>query len=676
MNFLPSQRFHSLGLKIKLTLLQVKFWVGIALVLRIFYLIEQSTFSPLYDQLSLDELEVAQTAKAILSGDVEKIPLYKAPLYSWYLAFVMKISGEAWFLLARLGQHLAGVFLIWMVADGLRSLLKNSPEKIRSGCIAGAVAFLAVYAPLIRLENRIVLDFWTVFFQTGLLWALFRWIENETRPTKWLVFAGLFSAFAWLTRPTLTLVLPFILVWIFLKAGNQKRWVSVAVFVLPVLLSVAGLGIRNHQVSGEMLLLPWQGGYDLWMSNRPEANGRYLVQPSYIVSDTANPTFELSQSEFSAAVDRGEVAPPEEGHFYKSLNKYWVSRTKEYVIENPVDWLGFYLKKNLYLLSQEEIYSFESYEVQKEISAVLKRLPPLGFGFVFPLALTGWIWWKKREKNAESQFLLLWIYAVTLTAATALYYASGRMRMPLVVPALMLGVESLAMFIENGRHPKARVKRISIFSGLVLLGMLLSWGDWWGVRSEEFRDREYLRLSSASYKKGQAEQALQYAELAEELNPEYPTIPLLKGQALYALGMHEEAAVSFEESIRRLPQALEAPYNLGVIYWYYLDEGEKALQSFKFVLSRNPGHGRAAALASIAEGIYGSLEESDRLLERARKTMNSPRNALLQVAEIANLQRHQKIQEVKVRLNQLLEQFPAEATRKMLVDDLKRARVL
>ncbi|WFB36498.1 tetratricopeptide repeat protein [Kiritimatiellota bacterium B12222] len=655
---------------------KVELWLVVAVVLRGLYLIEQSTFSPLYDQLSLDELEVSEMAKAILSGTVDKIPLYKAPFYSWYLAFMMKVSGSSWFLWVRVGQHLAGVLLIWMAVDCTRIILRGRQKQTQIVCVALVAAFLALYAPLLRLENRIVLDFWTVFFQSALLWSLFKWIDKEASSKKWILSAGLFSALAWLNRPTLTLVFPFLLVWVFYNGIPSKRKILVPIFALPLLVCVLGMGAWNQQVSGERLFLPWQGGYDLWMSNRPEANGRYLVQNSYVISQTANPTFEMSQSEYLAAVKLGETPPAATHQFYKSLNKYWVNKTMTYAMENPWEWLSLYLKKNFYLVNQEEIYSFESYETQKEISSVLKWLPPLGFGFVFPLALTGWIWWKKRDSTEKAQFLLLWTYAVTLSAATALYYASGRMRMPLIFPAVILAVESLAYVIETWKDPQAKAKRLSLFFGLLCIGIILSWGDWWGVRSEEFRDKEYLRLSSAFYAKGQAESALDYALRAEKINPDYPTLPLLKGQALYALGRHDEAVGSFQESIRRLPNAFEAYYNLGVIYWYYQDEGEKALDPLRAVLSNNPTHGQAAALASIASGLYGSMEESVQFLKLAQESSPPQKSMMLEVAEIAFLTRQGHTEEVNLRLKELWNKYPEGNTRKMLLDDLQRAQVI
>jgi hypothetical protein len=86
-------------------------------------------------------------------------------------------------------------------------------------------------------------------------------------------------------------------------------------------------------------------------------------------------------------MEEGAVEEPAPGRFYGALNRYWMAKTFNHLRENPLRGMGFYLRKNLYLVSQEEIFSFESFEVQRNQSSLLSRLPPLGFGWIFPLAL-------------------------------------------------------------------------------------------------------------------------------------------------------------------------------------------------------------------------------------------------------------------------------------------------
>jgi tetratricopeptide (TPR) repeat protein len=651
----------------------VHFWLLLALILRLLYLFEQQQISPLFHQLSLDEQEAAQSAQTLLSGQPDPVPLYKAPFYSIYLAGVMSLFGNGWLFMTRLFQHLAGVGLVWLTADSARRCIGGTDRHAGKWIPVAAAAFLALYSPLIRLENRLMLDIWTVIFQSGMIWALLRWRPVENTQKKWIVLAGLFGALAWLTRPTLTLVLPFLLVWIVVTAPTRRKLTSAVLFLLPVLLAVAGLGLRNHRVASEPLLLPWQGGYDLWMSNRPEANGRYLVQPGYVASNTANPSFALSQSGFASAIQQGEHPQPEPGQVFGSLNRFWVRKTLSSISERPLQWLGFYLKKALYLVSQEEIFSFESYEVQKRISPLLRWLPPLGFGFIFPLALGSLAWWPGRRSPRFSAFVLLWGYAGFFAGATALYYASGRMRMPLVFPAVLLAAWTLGAVIPAFRSVTGTpTLRKVLCAGLILLGGAASWGDWWGVRSEDHRGREYLRISSAYYAEGNATMALKFAETAGDIDPGHVMLPLYTGQATYALGRHAEAAEAFRTSMQILPEATEAAYNLGVISWYYLEDSEEALKALRVAAAPESASPAVLALASIVSGIHGTPEESGRYLVRARKAAGDAFSVIVEIAETAHL--HRRGNDVKARVTRLLKTVPP-GQQEMLLDDLRRAGI-
>src|SRR5690606_12490141 len=81
--------------------------------------------------------------------------------------------------------------------------------------------------------------------------------------------------------------------------------------------------------------------------------------------------------------------------------------------------------------------------------------------------------------------LLMWVYALVLAGGIALYFASGRLRMPIMFPTTILA----AMFIAEGwewlrlqRVQRSGHLRLSVFTLRLGSGSSLSWGVWWGVR--------------------------------------------------------------------------------------------------------------------------------------------------------------------------------------------------
>ncbi len=520
-----------------------------ALLLRLLYLLEQGGTSPLFYQPMLDEQEARDAALAVLRGTEPAEPYFKAPGYSWLLAAVIGIAGDAWPWVIRGLQHLAGAGIVAMAA-ALAGRLCPQPRWRRVAMpVAGLLA--AAYGPLIRLESNISLDFWVVFFQSAMLYFLCG-LMQQARAGKllWYAFvAGLCAAAAWLTRPTITVLLPFLVLWIWLCVGKFKGHVlsmrQVILFLLPLSLAISGVMARNWLVSEDSRAMPWQGGYSLYHANRPGVSGRYFTQQIIVEGEDANPTRQLAISGYLDSLTTESRNDWEKSPDYSAVNSYWTSRTVAVVREDPQRWLELMGKKSVYLFTDKEIFNYEEFDLQRELSPLLRYLPGR-FGVVFPLALASLAVWGALSPQRRRMHWLMWLYVVVLGGGIALYYTSGRMRMPLAFPALVLSGVGAAGLIY--------VRWVWKFVAVLLLaaGVAVSWTDWWGVRSESMAHVDLARMSNAAWHRGRFEQALELAEQAERLEPRYPGLPRLKGQAFYGLGRLQEAAVEFEKSVRVL----------------------------------------------------------------------------------------------------------------------------
>lgn len=614
-------------------------WFIVSLVVRLLYLAEQQSGSVLFYQQLLDEEEMRRAAEGLLAGHgFGPEPLFKAPLYPIYLAAVMLLTGDAWPFAARLLQHLGGALLVVLAADTVTRLL--APGRARTVAMHTTAALLAFNAPLVRLEHQLLLDFPAVLLQSAMMWALVRGIVPsepvvgvDARPCSrrrmaWLAGAGVLAAAAWLTRPTITPVLPALVVamgLLFEAPARTPRRVAarLAVFLAAPLLAVALFTARNAVVSGEALWLPWQGGYNLYESNKRGATGRYLEQSQFAVSSTGNPTqtimLEAYERETFGSEHRGPIS-------FGAVDRMWRNRAIAEVRAAPGAWVALYARKLLYLLNDREIYNVEVFDVQRRESPILTYAAPVTFGLVLPLALASFAFWPFANWGRRRAALLLLVYTVTIAAAIALYYASGRLRAPLYFPiAVFAGVGVGRCVAMTNKVAMRRALAVA----LALLGVAIAWGDWAGVRSERLDYIEYERLSNAASRAGEYQRALDYADRAAAASSEAgrsvsTAMPSLRAQALFGLDRFDEAAAEFERAAAVQPLDPIAPFNRGWIALFREHDAEAALPWLEQATARNPEYARAWAVYGLALIKAGRVEDASTLFTNGSSANDPP----------------------------------------------------
>lgn len=527
---------------------QPEFWFVVALVFRLLYLLEQGGTSPAFHYPMLDEREAVESAVQLLAGTVPPEPYFKAPAYSWIMAAVMWLTGDFWPWTVRLLQHTAGAGLVLIIARMASMLCAGAKCRQLAVGVAGALA--AFYGPMIRLENNLSLDFWVVFFQTLALYYMCKSAFVRQWAPRCLLLAGLCLAAAWLTRPTVTLVLPVLAAWALLSFASgsktllQRLWECV-LMLAPVAAAMVLVVARNSAVGSEPLLMPWQGGYSLYYANSNNANGRYYLQPKNVNGDAPNPTRFLAVQGYLDSLDATQREKFAANPLYSRVDKFWFNKTLDAVGADPGRALRLLSKKYLYLFSDKEIYNYEDYDLQKSLSPALK-LAFTRFGLVFPLALVGMVAMLITSRRRRSLHWLLWLYVFSLAGAIALYYSSGRMRMPIAPPLIALAGAAVAQLT------RLCLSRKIAASALFTTGLIICWVNWWGVRSESMAHADLARLSNAAWHRQNYEQALDFALWADRLVPGYPVLHRLKAQASYSLGDLEQAEQEFEKSVQLL----------------------------------------------------------------------------------------------------------------------------
>src|SRR5690606_32917880 len=113
----------------------------------------------------------------------------------------------------------------------------------------------------------------------------------------------------------------------------------------------------------------------------------------------------------------------------------------------------------------------EEYDLQREMSPLLWYLPGR-FGVVFPLALASLAVCAGVSPMRRRMHWLMWMYVLVLGGGIALYYTSGRMRMPLAFPLIVLSGVGVAGLVY--------MRWLGKFVAVVLVGVgvWVSWTDW------------------------------------------------------------------------------------------------------------------------------------------------------------------------------------------------------
>lgn len=589
------------------------FWFAAAFLIRLAYLFEQGAEGVMFFQPILDNEESINAARALLNGEgFGAEPFFKAPLHTVWIALHIGIFGEGFFYSLRFAQHVLGALLAPIVFSAARLLV--SPGRGRVVASHVAALLITIHAPLVRLENRLVLDFLVFFFQSAMIWALIMAVSSfGKQKLYWFIGAGVLAGLAWLTRPTLIVALPFIVIWILgagilIKKHRKSRLIYAGVFVVPFLLAVLIFGVRNKTTGGEMLFLPWQGGYALYHANNETANGKYYVQEGFKKSSVSkNPTRQFMINGYLEVNNLNEIDS------FGDMDSWWKDQTKEMILDDLGRWLGLMVRKTLFLTSDREVFNFEFYDLHREYSNILSLLPGR-FGIIWPFALAAFAFVPFVNFRRRRLVLLLIIYGITIGGGIILYYASGRMRMPIVFPAILLAAFSIGQITDILKSSKTKIP-LYIAPVLFIAGIGMSWHNVDGVRTETFADVEYIYWSHGAWRDGLPELALEFADKAAEYRPDYPTIPQLRAQALYSLQRYEEAEAAMIESLKRIPENPSDMYNLSLVQYEHLDKVNEALvniQKLKDLKTDNP---RVDWLLARILFTMGNIEEAESILE-------------------------------------------------------------
>ncbi len=522
-----------------------------AFLIRLIYLL-QSRSSPLFFYPMVDEQWHYQWAKEIIGGNFWGSEAYfRGPLYPYFLALLLKITGDSifWTRLLQMIFPSVSASLIYLIGRHVLS------KKV--GIIA-AFGF-ALYGTMIFYDAMLLIESLFIMLNLGGIYLMLKY-RRESSLKIWAL-TGLIFGLSAITRPNILLLSPLFLLWIYINFSEiRERFRRLAipgVFFLAMMIPILGVTLRSYLVAGEAILISSQGGVNFYIGNNRDAEGLTMLMPELELDES------LPWTEFTATTRA--AAEKEAGRTLTAgeESSFWSRKAWQFITENPGKFLGLTLRKLVYLSvgfensDNQDIYFSRQYS--SLYSALLwKKIIYFPYGLLFPLALAGmFAGWRMRKELS-----LLYLFIIGYIPTIILFLVTARHRLPLVPFLLIFAAIALTELVrlwKNGFRKKS-----AVIVGIFLVTVALCNRTYFDIGFSNI-SQMHFNLGLTYEKQGNLAMAEREYKKALEDNPQSATTLNNLGFVQFRLGKPEEAQAQFERAIQSEPQFAEAYNNLGLI---------------------------------------------------------------------------------------------------------------
>ncbi len=425
-----------------------------AFLVRLLYLNQIESFPTFYFPI-MDEQYHVSLAEMIREGSLPDEPFFRAPLYMYFMAFLLTLTGESLYWVRFIQTTLGALLPVLVYALGNK--LFN-----RSVAFWGTVA--AVFYPtFLYYDASLLITFVMVLLITLLLYQLYRCEENMRRISPYIV-AGALLGLAGLARPNILLLGPVLFVWVWLRLKPELGWKKALVRYVLIgvtsLIVIAPVTIRNYVVANDFVFIAWQGGLNFFLGNHRNANGWSALAPEI------DPTW---QGGYLQSISIAEASA---GHALKrsKVSDYWFDRAFEEIAADPAHFVDLLFKKVRLFLEGYEIPNNQNIYLAKRFAPMLRPLMfdagiKFPYGLLAPLAVIGLAFSLARWRRYLLVYLLLSSYMLSFI----LFFVCARFRQPLIPVLILLAVFGVRELMQLWR--RKQFKNLALF--VFVLGLLL-----------------------------------------------------------------------------------------------------------------------------------------------------------------------------------------------------------
>ncbi|HAV12745.1 MAG TPA: hypothetical protein DCX06_04505 [Opitutae bacterium] len=479
--------------------------IGVALVSLLYAFVWLSYYSgtALGQSPALDNQQTLLLAEQMANHRLPAEPFHRAPLYPYILSIFLRL-GIPLELLPDLARALnAAALLICATTISLCStrIWKSTTSGWISGLLIGLNPVMLFFAG----------DPFDILMATACLClALHQFVswnkDSKLSRTLWIaLFLSLGSALR-------SHLLPLALIWpmacLLLTQKSSFRHLTIA--AIPVALSFLLLGIANKNVADEFRIMPWQGAYNLWAGNGPEASGKIYTQSVRVEFDANydNPAklesltlYQAETGDIQASIDK--------------MNAYWKAKTFEHISKNPLQWLGLMLRKSYYFLNNYEQYDNKTYNLQKQLHWPL-RWNPIHWGALLSIAVIGALIGLRDIKSRNIVITLILLFAL-YAAGTIWFYTPNRFRVPMIpILSLLCGG---SIYLKSSLRDNRYKWKLGL-SMCILTTLGLAYSNFYNAHDTNTWEEDYALLSNASIRTGNDTDAIKWSKQSLRLNPE------------------------------------------------------------------------------------------------------------------------------------------------------------
>jgi tetratricopeptide (TPR) repeat protein len=397
--------------------------------------------------------------------------------------------------------------------------------------------------------------------------------QNQSR--DW-VLAGILAGLAALTRPNILLFALVFCAWLLWRARTAPAALDprrpLALFLIPVLLVVLPVTLRNFATEPELVIISSNGGVNFYISNNADYQRTVSLRPGMQWEDMV-----------MEPVREGRVSAAAKSAFF-------FEKSLAYIIAEPLDYLGLLLTKGYQFWSGPEAKRNQDIYYARNHSRLLSLLLwdwylSIPFGLIGPLSLLG-LGLSLRERDPS--LALLRLYALTYVASVVLFIPAARYRMP-VLPVLI----AFAAFAAWCLYLSARRRAWHLTAGLATpLVALLVFCNLERAAPTTEDAQLYFDLGEVHLRKGAYDEAERHSRRALELDPFYNYARHNLAVTYFHQGRYAESEQEALETAKENPQRADTQVLLGRIY-AQTQRPQRAADHLRSALELDPTSGMA-----------------------------------------------------------------------------------
>lgn len=485
----------------------------------------------------LDTSVYVALARQVASGDWrlhDGRAFYVSPLYLYFLAAIVATVRETSALFAaRVVQACLGTLAVGFVWDTARRWLGT-----REGGVAGVLAALCgvfVYYEIQILQAA--LD--PVLTALG-LWLLTRALLERRR--AWWLATGAALGLHVLNRPNMlawALLAPLAGLIVATRArdarSSRARAAAPLIALVGTALVVGPVTLRNYAETGTFTLVTSHGGLNLYIGNHAGADGTYQalagITPS--IAGQARDARVVASRVLGRPVSDSEAS------------RYFTDQAVAWMAAHPGEAGALFIRKLAYTLNAIELSLNGSYGYLAYDETTMLTWLPVGPWLLLPLGLVG-VWLGARDRRSA---WAAWAAVIPVYAGSvALFFVSGRYRLPLLVPLAIMSAATVGAFVD--RAARGGWAAVMPAGAAIAIAATLTW---WPTGLDDGRSEDRAAMIVAAIDEGRIDEGL--ARLAR-WEPAHPASGLLlyrAGTALVERGDLPRAAPLLERALARAP---------------------------------------------------------------------------------------------------------------------------